>query len=85
MSLKSRKARPYLMIAVLAAFAAGIWPTVYCPLGEDRAGNPMRENRLTGAEEIKPLGSSEWIDAAQYRELTRSKDDQVSNLLALRP
>jgi hypothetical protein len=61
-----------LTIPAFIAFAAGIWPTVYSPLGEDRAGNPMRENRFTGTEEIKPLGSEAWIDAVTYREQTRA-------------
>jgi hypothetical protein len=68
MSLKSRKTRPYLLAGSLA-FAACIWPTLYSPLGVDRSGNPMRENRITGVEEVKPAGYKEWIDAAQYLKL----------------
>jgi hypothetical protein len=76
MRLTFKKARPRLLFAGLIAFSAGIWPTLYCPLGEDKAGNPMRENRITGAEEIKPVGSSEWMDAAEYRQLTRQEPDE---------
>src|SRR6188768_3646010 len=50
MSVTSRKTRPFLLAGTLA-FAACVWPTLYSPLGVDRAGNPMRENRFTGAEE----------------------------------
>jgi hypothetical protein len=78
MSFTSRKARPFL-IGGMMAFGACIWPTLYSPLGEDTAGNPMRENRITGVEEIKPLGSSEWMDAAKFRELAGLNKDNSLN------
>lgn len=81
MSLTSRNARP-AFFAGAVAFAVGIWPTLYSPLGVDKAGNPMRENRLTGAEEVRPAGSSEWVDAAKYLELTRTAQGNDSILLA---
>jgi hypothetical protein len=81
MSLTFRKARP-AVIAGIIAFAASVWPTVYSPLGIDKAGNPMRENRFTGAEEIKPAGSNEWVDAAKYLELTRTEKETATILLA---
>ena len=85
MSLTSRKARPVLFAGALA-FVAGVWPTLYSPLGEDRMGNPMRENRFTGAEEIKPAGTSEWIDAAKYLEVARvSRESDAPLLVASQP
>ncbi len=61
--------RPLFALGALA-FGLGVWPTIYSPLGEDTAGNPMRENRFTGAEEVQPLSTGEWIDADEYREIT---------------
>jgi|GEM_PF-5328596 len=72
---------PFVIVAILAALAFTVWPTLYRSNGIDAAGNPLRLHRFTGAEEVKVPGAEGWVNATKSRNLLKPDNPDPLNLV----